>query len=126
MLKLSHMNQYIIDIVLAVGALVILTILFLFSIPTLPDIIHYPLILVFSLGFFVFVGFVWRGKHNDEREEEHNAYAGKIAYTVGITIATAGIAFQSFNHSLDVWLIAVLAVMVVIRMCTLIYARLFK
>ncbi len=126
MLKRTHINQYMIDIILALGALAMLTILFLFSIPTLPDIIHYPLILIFSLGFFVFVGFVWRGKHNDEREEEHDAYAGKIAYTVGIAIATAGIAVQSFYHSLDAWLIAVLAVMVVIRMCSLIYARLFK
>lgn len=120
------MNQYMIDIVLALGALVILSVLFLFSIPTLPDIIHYPLILIFSLGFFVFIGFVWRGKHNDEREVEHDAYAGKIAYTVGITLATVGIAVQSYFHTLDIWLIAVLAVMVVIRMCALVYARLFK
>lgn len=126
MLNHKRLQPFMIDLVLALGVLVILVALFVLSTPALPDTIHWSLITIFSLGFFVFMGFFWRGKHGDEREAVHDAFAGKIAYSVGIAFASVGIAVQSHLHSIDPWLLILLGLMVVTRTCTLIYARLYK
>ncbi len=61
----------------------------------------------------VFVSFVWREKVRDEREVVLRMNAGRAGFLVGVGIATIGIIVQSFSHTVDVWLVLVLAGMVI-------------
>jgi membrane glycosyltransferase len=64
-------------------------------------------LLVFGLGVFV-----WREQPRDEREYQAVAQTGRTAYLVGAGILTIGVAIQTLQHRVDVWLVCGLAGMV--------------
>jgi hypothetical protein len=66
--------------------------------------------LVFGLGVFV-----WREKARDEREYHVIAQAGRSAYLVGAAILTLGVAVQTLQHHIDIWLVLALAGMVLAK-----------
>jgi len=66
--------------------------------------------------FFIFISiFIWREVPQDEREEKHQSSAGKMAFFFGTGTMLLGIVVQSLSHSIDVWLVVSLAVMVISR-----------
>lgn len=64
-------------------------------------------VLVFGLSIFV-----WRETPRDEREYVQVAQAGRAAYLVGSAVLTAGVAVQTLQHDVDVWLVVGLASMI--------------
>jgi len=62
--------------------------------------------------FAVFAGFVWKERARDERELLHGMLAGRVAFLTGTGTLIVGIVIQSFRHTLDVWLVVVLVVMI--------------
>lgn len=69
-----------------------------------------------------FAGVIWNEKKGDEREVLHRASAGRIAFIAGISVLSLGIALQSLSHSVDVWLVAALIIMVLAKIFGRIYA----
>jgi len=67
-------------------------------------------VLVFGLGVFV-----WREKPRDEREYQLTTQTGRSAYLAGAAILTLGVAVQTLQHRLDIWLVIGLAVMVLVK-----------
>jgi hypothetical protein len=70
--------------------------------------------LVFGLGVFV-----WRENPRDEREYAVAAQAGRSAYLVGAAVLTLGVAVQTLQHHIDIWLVLGLAGMVLSKVITL-------
>jgi len=67
-------------------------------------------VLVFGLGVFV-----WRETPHDEREYQVMAQTGRSAYLTGALILTIGVAVQTLQHHVDVWLMIGLAGMVLAK-----------
>jgi hypothetical protein len=63
--------------------------------------------LVFGLGVFV-----WNENPRDEREYAVISQAGRSSYLVGAAILTVGVAVQTLQHHVDIWLVLSLAGMV--------------
>lgn len=70
-------------------------------------------VLVFGLGVFV-----WHENPRDEREYAVASQAGRSAYLLGGVILTAGVAVQTLQHHLDLWLVFGLAGMVLAKIIT--------
>ncbi len=66
--------------------------------------------LVFGLGVFV-----WRESPRDEREYQLMAQTGRSAYLTGAAVLTIGVAVQTLQHHLDMWLVIGLAGMVLAK-----------
>ncbi len=66
--------------------------------------------LVFGLGVFI-----WRESPRDEREYQLAAQTGRLAYLTGAAVLTVGVAVQTLQHHLDVWLVIGLACMVLAK-----------
>jgi archaellum biogenesis protein FlaJ (TadC family) len=66
--------------------------------------------LVFGLGVFV-----WRESPRDEREYQLMAQTGRSAYLTGAAVLTVGVAVQTLQHHLDIWLVIGLACMVLAK-----------
>ena len=67
-------------------------------------------VLVFGLGVFI-----WRETPHDEREYQLMAQTGRSAYLTGAAVLTIGVAVQTLQHRLDIWLIIGLACMVLAK-----------
>lgn len=67
-------------------------------------------VLVFGLGVFV-----WREKPRDEREYQLVAQSGRTAYLIGAAAMTVGVAAQTLQHHLDLWLVIGLAGMILAK-----------
>jgi hypothetical protein len=69
--------------------------------------------LVFGLGVFV-----WHENPRDEREYAIASQAGRTSYLVGAAILTVGVAVQTLQHHVDLWLVLCLASMVLAKIIT--------
>lgn len=79
---------------------------------TLSMVLHGALVLVFG----VFVVFIWKERASDEREKEHQMFAGRIAFLAGSMTLFAGVVWQGLiMHDVDPWLLGSLIVMVVAK-----------
>ena len=67
-------------------------------------------VLVFGLGVFV-----WRERSKDEREYHIIAQTGRAAYMVGGAVMALGVAVQTLEHQLDLWLVFGLAGMMITK-----------
>ena len=67
-------------------------------------------VLVFGLGIFI-----WRESPRDEREYAVVVQAGRSAYLAGAAVLTVGVAVQTLQHRIDVWLVLALATMVIAK-----------
>ena len=68
---------------------------------------------IFGLGVFI-----WRESPKDEREYLLISQSGRAAYLVGGAIMTIGVAVQTLQHNIDIWLLAALASMILIKIIT--------
>jgi membrane glycosyltransferase len=62
--------------------------------------------------------FVWHENPRDEREYAVIAQTGRSAYLVGGAILTVGVAVQTLQHRIDLWLVFGLAGMVLAKVIT--------
>lgn len=103
--------------------LILLTVLLLnpfdFWMPTMMHMFMLGITLV-VLAFFAI--FILREKNQDERDEVHKMLSGRIAFLVGSALLTVGIVIQSFQDTVDVWLVIALVGMVLSKLTTRVYS----
>ncbi len=66
-------------------------------------------------SFGVFAGLLWNEKANDEREGQIIDRGGRFAYLTGISVLITALVVQSFNHSVDGWLVITIATMIIAK-----------
>lgn len=71
--------------------------------------------------FAVFASFILREEVQDEREGIHRMYAGRTAFLAGASVILLGLSVQSFNDSIDPWLVMALVSMVLSKIGARIY-----
>jgi uncharacterized membrane protein YgdD (TMEM256/DUF423 family) len=64
-------------------------------------------------SFVVFAGLLWQEKAADEREVSLIDTAGRLGFLAGLSVLVVGIVFQSFNHSVDPWMVVATAAMII-------------
>jgi hypothetical protein len=109
-----------------VVALALVTVLFLPADPfrlLMPTEVQMVLLGALAAAAAVYAGLVFREKPADERESLHLYQASRIAYLAGTVALTAAIVVQDVLHRLDVWLPAVLGVMILTKLVVLLWAR---
>lgn len=89
----------------------------------MPTAVHMMMIVAFALFFILFASFIWKEKVQDERESLHRYIAARFAYLSGVTILVIGVIVQSLEHTLDIWLIATLTVMILAKIIGFIYGE---
>ncbi len=73
------------------------------------------------VAFALFASFVLREDVRDEREGVHRMYAGRTAFLAGASVILLGLSVQSFNDSIDPWLVMALVSMVLSKIGARIY-----
>lgn len=104
------------------GALVLLLILILnpfhFWMPTMA---HMALLGVAVVVFGLFAAFMLGEDGGDEREGTHRMLAGRTAFLTGSALLILGIIYQSYLHTLDVWLVVALVGMLLAKVGTRVF-----
>lgn len=90
----------------------------------MPSNLHMMIVIVLLIIFTVFAGFILRENAKDEREGLHRMMADRIAFLVGAGILVIGIIVQSFQNTLNLWLVLALSIMIFAKIIGLIYSRL--
>jgi hypothetical protein len=88
----------------------------------MPSFATYIALAFAFLGFGVFAGMVWREKSRDEREEQHAMHASRMAYLAGLAVLLVGAAYQALTDMVDGWVFTAIAVMVLVKLGTRLYA----
>lgn len=110
----------------AIAALILIGILVAFLNPTgllMPESTFMFLVIMFVLTYFVYMGFIWKESHGDEREQTHRLLAGRISFFAGSATLITGIVFQSIRHDIDPWMIITLGIMILTKIVTRLYSQ---
>jgi divalent metal cation (Fe/Co/Zn/Cd) transporter len=114
-------NNFTKEIVVS-SVLIVLTVLLLNPFNFwMPEMMVMLMLALTFIAFALFAIFVLREKVQDERELAHRMLSGRVAFLVGSALLTLGIIIQSFNHSVDPWLVVTLVLMILSK----IFARLY-
>lgn len=68
-------------------------------------------------------GVLWKESAGDERDQLHKFISARFAYFAGVVILICGIIIQSFQHSVDPWLISAICVMLLAKIIGHIYGK---
>jgi len=116
-------NNFLQEILIAVFLIVLLV---LFVNPFdfwMPDMLVMMMVTVLAVLYFIFAGFVWKEKARDERESMHKMLASRVSFLSGSLVLVLGVIVQSMTHSLDIWLVYALSVMLVAKIAGHIYVK---
>jgi membrane protein implicated in regulation of membrane protease activity len=75
-------------------------------------------------AFIALALWVWREYSTDEREDRHRMAVGRTAYLAGSGVLVVAIVVQSVDGAVDPWLLAALAVMVLVKVFGSVWLRL--
>lgn len=75
------------------------------------------------ITFTLFAGFIYKEKVSDEREVLHRFLASRYAYLFGTSVLVIGVTVQTFQHTLDPWLIVGLIAMVFGKIAGQVYGK---
>lgn len=89
----------------------------------MPGRMHMMMLLLMTIIFVIFAGFIWKEKARDERELLHRSIAARFAFLSGMGILVGGVLAESIGKHLDPWLIVALGVMVIAKVVGLIYSQ---
>ncbi|MCA9363990.1 hypothetical protein KC727_02115 [Candidatus Kaiserbacteria bacterium] len=104
------MKQYLVPVVVVILALMFLDPFMI----VMPEMLFYIGSGIFFVAFALYAATVWNEQVADEREYAHRAYAGRVAYLVGATVAVIGILYQALVlHSVDPVLVILLLAMII-------------
>lgn len=95
---------------------------FMYWMPTMPQMAALG---IATALLSAWIGFVAREKVNDERDEKHRMFAGRVAYLLGVSCLTTALIVETLAHSLTPWIPTTLAVMVVGKLAARWYADRF-
>ncbi len=79
------------------------------------DSFHMTLLGLIVACFSIFAMFLWRENVEDERERLHRYIGSRLASTIAGSLLLVGTVLQSFTQSIDLWLPATLAAMVLAK-----------
>lgn len=88
----------------------------------MPDMLLMATLTFTLVTFAAFATFILRESMGDEREVLHRMLAGRVAFLTGSAVLTIGIVFQALSHSVDVWLVITLVVMVLSKLIVRVYS----
>jgi hypothetical protein len=88
----------------------------------MPSMVLITILTVIAALVFVWAGFILSEKAHDEREEWHRTNAGRAAYLGAAAMLTVALVYQGLTHTIDLWIPATLAVMVLFKLFARIYA----
>jgi putative flippase GtrA len=111
------------ELAVGVGLLALLYIIFNPWRLFMPGYVIMGFLIAVVVLYVAFATFVWKENRGDERERYHRLFADRIAYLAGSAILLLGIVLGELQHTLDPWLIAALAVMVMAKVAGLIYGK---
>jgi hypothetical protein len=89
----------------------------------MPSMMTTTMLLVVTLLTLVYVGFVLREKGADERDVLHRMLAGRAAYLTGVGMLTLALLVQGFMYHIDPWVPGTLALMIVAKVGTRLWAE---
>lgn len=84
----------------------------------MPDMVVVCMLAIALALFGIFATFILREKAYDEREEQHKSLAGRNAFLVGSGVLVLGIVVQGYTHTVDLWLVLTLIVMIATKLVT--------
>ncbi len=90
----------------------------------MPQTIIYFLLIVMTVLFTLFAGFIWKEHARDERDELHKMIAARMGYLLGAGVLVLGLISQSLFSHPDPWLIIALVAMVLGKLMGRHYSRL--
>jgi uncharacterized membrane protein len=82
----------------------------------MPSAVELTLVMMLALFAIGFAAFIWRERPRDEREAQQSSRVGRASYLAGGLVLTIGIVYQSSVHQLDLWLVAALGTMVLLKL----------
>ncbi len=88
----------------------------------MPDMMLISILIVLLIVFGLFASLVLREKAGDEREAVHRMLAGRAAFLSGSVVLLLAIISQAFSHNVDIWLVATLVIMIVVKMIARLYS----
>jgi small-conductance mechanosensitive channel len=92
----------------------------------MPSMMLITVLTVIAALVFIWAGFILSEKAHDEREEWHRTNAGRAAYLGAAATLTIALVYQGLTHTIDLWIPATLAVMVLLKLFARIYADLYR
>ncbi len=118
-MKEIHAGELLISVIL-----ILLLIFFLNPFHILmPDPMLTLMIVILLVLFGIFAGFVFKESVHDERESLHRFIAARFAYLVGTGVLVIGIIIQSLSHSVDIFLVVTLILMILAKIFGFLYAK---
>lgn len=123
MMRISNKYQSVLDVLL-IGALSVL--LFFLVNPLhlwMPTQLQMAILGFFVPFFGLFIALFWREQPQDEREEAHSAFSGKVAFFTGTSTLAIAIVYQSLHHAIDWWVAFALIVMITSKFVARMFAR---
>lgn len=118
MIKKSKIKEIILGIALLVLVLLVLDPFGFY----MSNMMTASVLALLVICFIAFQVFIWKNNPSDERELSHEHLAGRWAYLIGTASLLVGIAVQSFNHNVDIWLVLALFLMITTKFFTSFYA----
>ncbi len=91
---------------------------------TMPDQVEMIVLALVVAAYALYAGLFFRERARDEREAYHLHFASRVAYLAGVGFLVVALIVQSIAHHLDPWLVGGLTAMVLVKMISLIWARL--
>ncbi len=92
----------------------------------MPGMVLVTVLVVITALTFVWAGFVLTEKAHDEREEWHRTHSGRAAYLSAAAVLVIALVYQGFTHTIDLWIPATLAVMIIAKLFARLYADTYR
>ena len=92
----------------------------------MPTMLHMAVLACAVVTFGAFSVFVLRESADDEREDVHRMFSGRIGFLVGGGVLLIGIVAESFSETLDTWLVAALLAMILGKIAAQIYSSWYR
>ena len=115
-------NNFWKEIITALVLIVLLALLWIFTHVVMPRAIIVTTLGGIVIVFALFAVFILREKARDEREGYHRLIAGRTAFLSGCFVSIVGIFFETLNHMIDIWLVATLVAMVLVKIGSRVYS----
>lgn len=88
----------------------------------MPNMMVISMLICALVLFGFFASFILREKSIDERDVVHETLAGRNAFLAGSATLMLGIIIEGYTHTVDVWLVVALIVMIVVKIATRIWS----
>ena len=115
---MNSITEYLIGTALVI-LLVLLANPYMLWMPTSSQM---AIVLVASLLAIVYGSFVYKEQMGDERETLHRMLAGRTAFLASVASLTLALLVQAITSSIDLWIPATLAVTILAKLATRVWA----